>query len=289
MQFCLILYHRGSDVAYEKVGGDIQTIFRSEIRARILITLSEKSKTLSELVDVIGSTAQVILKSVKDLEQIELLERRKRGEYQLTPIGRAVCKKVEDFIRLLYALRRHSDFWLTHDLEALPKPFLCTLGALVNSKVVESTVDSSASINTATKVLEGANERILGVVSINDVKWKKAVVEAVRRGVRLSVVTTKDVFDISGRGNFKKYTKQFLLSPNVDWRINEDIRLALGVTEKAMGLMLYTKDGLLDTRRILTSENQEALEWGEEVYKYYRERSAPLNRMEAFAKVNLRG
>lgn len=56
-----------------------------------------------------------------------------------------------------------------------------------------------------------------------------------------------------------------------------------------MGLMLYTKDGLLDTRRILTSENQEALEWGEEVYKYYRERSAPLNRMEAFAKVNLRG
>jgi len=59
------------------------------------------------MVEVIGSRAQVILKSIKDLEQIELLERMDRGEYQLTPIGRVVYKKVEDFIKLLHALLRH--------------------------------------------------------------------------------------------------------------------------------------------------------------------------------------
>lgn len=103
--------------------------------------------------------------------------------------------------------------------------------------------------------------------------------------MKFSVITTKDVFDISGRGDFKKYTKQFLSSPNVDWRINDNIRLALGVTEKAMGLMLYTRDGLPDARRILVSEDPQALKWGEEVYRYYRERSEPLDRR-AFLKLN---
>ncbi len=269
-----------------KVAGDLRIIFGSEIRINILIALSEKPTTLASLVETTGRRAQLILRNIKDLEHLNLLERKGRGKYQLTSAGRILAQKAADLIKLLEVLRKHRNFWFAHDIEALPDFSLRELGALANSKLIESTANSSTSVMVGKKILMEAEERIFGVTSINNIEWKKAVTKAAQKGVKLFVVTSREVVDISTKGEFKPYTIKLLSSPNVDWRINDNIRLALGVTEKAMGLMLYTRDGLPDARRILVSENPQALKWGEEVYKYYRERSEPLDRKSALLKLN---
>lgn len=64
----------GSSAEAGRVAGDLRIIFGSEIRTNILIAPSEKPVALTDLMEIIGRRAQLILRNIKELEHLNLLE-----------------------------------------------------------------------------------------------------------------------------------------------------------------------------------------------------------------------
>ena len=59
--------------------------------------------------------------------------------------------------------------------------------------------------------------------------------------------------------------------------VNDDIKFTVIVTEKALCLGFFLRDGVYDTESGLISYDDSAIRWGFDIYNYYKERSKPIS------------
>ena len=73
--------------------------------------------------------------------------------------------------------------------------------------------------------------------------------------------------------------KRLVEFPNFSvWVTTEKLRVGLTITDKYLSLGLFKKDtNLYDSSSDLFSSDRLAVEWGEDLFRYYKERSTKLD------------
>ncbi|HQE88469.1 MAG TPA: ArsR family transcriptional regulator, partial [Methanothrix sp.] len=104
---------------YDLAEEDLKSFTRSSIRTKVMLTLLEGGKTAGDLERIMDSRASTILHSIKSLMEGNLVEKR-RQEYVLTSIGRVQALMLNDLVNTIVTLNEHRDFWLSHDMSAIP-------------------------------------------------------------------------------------------------------------------------------------------------------------------------
>jgi predicted transcriptional regulator len=262
---------------YEDVQEKINRIFRSGLQIRILISLGEGTKTLSDLRDITGSSSQAILPIIRKMESEHLILSL-RTEYSLTPTGKIVYSKVYDCVYTFGILKNQHDFWLDHFLEGIPTEFLDTIGNLRDSKIIK---DTNAEIfqtyalflNTVKKA-----RHIYWITPIMSPGHADAIFCRVPEKIPAELIITPDVAAQLVSEPFKEKMKSLEQYQNFSVSVvAEPIKLGLLHTDTSVSLGLYKKDGItFDPYTELISSDASALSWGYEIFQYYKKRSEPV-------------
>ncbi|MDD1717556.1 MAG: DUF1724 domain-containing protein [Methanoregulaceae archaeon] len=259
---------------YKKMRREIQSIYRSRLQVQILLSLGEKNQTLSEIREITNSTSQAVLPKIRKLQAQHLIE-ASNYEYRLTPLGDIVRTKIEDFVLSVGVINRHRDFWATHFLEGIPQPFLSGIGNLQNSDLVSDTnVDIFQVYSHFLNMVKDAGW-IHGITSIMSVGHADSLAHRILENTPVELVVSPNVIEKLREEPYAEMLRT--LAPHKEFKVlvvHEPLKVGITVTDKALSLGLYKKDGITyDTTTDLFSSDPRAITWGEGLFSFYRDRA----------------
>jgi predicted transcriptional regulator len=263
---------------YEKHQKLIHSIYSSRLKIQILLTLLHNTASLGRLREVTGSASQAVIPKIRGLERQGLIE-AVNYEYHLTPMGRVVATNVEGFVQLVGGIDQHHTFFADHDLSDLPAVFLQNIGALYNSEAKQdTTTDMFYVYSHYLEILRDA-AYIHGISSVASPGLARFIAEKVITGIPVELVVNREVVELLTKEPYASNMQGLAGSPNFNvWVTGENLRVGLTVTDKYLSLSLFKKDtNLYDSSTDLFSSDPEAVEWGESLFRYYKERSKRLD------------
>jgi predicted transcriptional regulator len=262
---------------YEKHQKLIHSIYSSRLKIQILLTLLYNTASLSRLREVTGSASQALIPKIRGLERQGLIE-AVNYEYHLTPLGRVVATNVEGFVHLVGGIDQHHTFFTDHDLTDLPAAFLLRIGDLYNSEPKQdTTTDMFYVYSHYLEILKDA-VYIHGISSVASPGLARFIAEKVVTGIPVELVVNREVVELLTKEPYASNMKGLAGSPNFSvWVTGENLRVGLTVTDKYLSLGLFKKDtNLYDSSTDLFSSDPRAVEWGEDLFRHYKERSTRL-------------
>jgi predicted transcriptional regulator len=263
---------------YEKHQKLIHSIYSSRLKIQILLTLLHNTASLGQLRDVTGSASQALIPKIRGLERQGLIE-AVNYEYHLTPLGRVVATNVESFVQLVGGIDQHHTFFADHDLSDLPAIFLQNIGDLYNSEPKQdTTTDMFYVYSHYLEILRDA-AYIHGISSVASPGLARFIAEKVVTGIPVELVVNREVVELLTKEPYASNMQGLACSPNFYvWVTGENLRVGLTVTDKYLSLGLFKKDtNLYDSSADLFSSDPQAVEWGESLFRYYKERSKRLD------------
>lgn len=255
----------------------IQSIFSSRLKIQILLSVAEGPKQLSKLRDVTGSTSQAIIPKIRSLERLSLIEPCDHG-YSITPIGRILATKIGDFVMTIGELMQHKEFWATHDIEGIPRPFLYQIGDLYGSEVKFDTTDTMFHVYTHfVSILQQAGY-IHGISSVMSAAVADVLSAQITAGVPVELVVSHNVMEGLIQEPFLSKIQQLKPYKNFKiWVVDESLHLGITVTDKHLSLGLNkTINDVYDSSADMYSSDPKAREWAERLFQYYRDRAVLL-------------
>ena len=242
----------------------------SELRRGILISLREGKKALSELRTELEISSTTAIHALRELEREHLVFQDEHRDYALTKIGEVIALKLSDFIDAIKVLKKHEDFWLTHDLSGIPLHLLEKIGWLKDSNVVK--IDALDIIKTHKTYINfiGAANWVKGVSSIFSPDYPKVFEVLAKKNINTHLILTESVWEkvieAAGLENIKYQLSKGYLDIFIT---EEDVRVAFTVTDAFLSLGLFTPDGTYDNTCDLTSTGNISVRWGVELFEYY--------------------
>ncbi len=251
----------------------IQDIFASKMQILLLINFSEGAKNLKELELLTKSRSQNLLPKIGELVKKGILKKSERGIYKATPAGEIIISKILDLLDTCEILM--NEFWLSHNLNAIPKPLLSNLSALNNSQFHQSEVTLDVAQRATIQFLENSKENIWSISPVVTLDWAKTIVHKANHGVKVSIITTEKVLKMADTEEFKKFSP--LNNSNIELWIYKNLELAFMSDEERIALALPDKiSNVLDLQNFLICEGQEAVEWGKYLFEYLKDKSISL-------------
>jgi len=263
---------------YEHHKQPIHAIYSSRLKIQILLTLLHNTASLGLLREITGSTSQALIPKIRSLEKQGLIEAVNYG-YCLTPLGRVVAMNVEGFVEIIGGIDQHHAFFTGHDLSDLPLAFLSRIGDLYSSEPKQdTTTDMFYVYSHYLEILKDATF-IHGISSVASPGLAQFIAEKVVTGIPVDLVVNHEVIELLTKEPYASNMQGLLGFSNFSvWVTTEKLRVGLTVTDKYLSLGLFKKDSdLYDSSTDLFSNDPRAVEWGENLFRYFKERSAKLD------------
>lgn len=280
----VVIVEVGGDEVMEKLGMDSeinpgrrQNTLRlaacSDLRKGILTNLREYKKPLSELRDALDVSSTTAIHALRELEKENLVFQDEARNYALTQIGEVIALKLSDFVDAIEVLKKHEDFWLTHDLSGIPPHLIEKIGCLKDSTLLEGTATDIFKVHTSFINLLASAKKIRGVSSIFVPEYLLLFEELIlKKKADVELIVTKGVLgkmdEEIGEKNFTDKSSKFKL-----YLTEEDTKAAFTVSNFFLSLGLFHVDGTYDYNRDLVSYDKKAIEWGEELFGWYLNRA----------------
>ena len=245
----------------------------SDLRRGILIYLDSGKKSLSDLRDGLEVSSTTAIHALRELEKGNLVFQDEDRNYALTKIGEVITLKLADFISAIEVLKKHEDFWLTHDLSGIPPHLLEKIGWLRDSTLFEDTATDIFKVHTSFINLLVNAKKIRGVSSIFVPEYPALFEQLIlKKEADVGLIVTAEVLEKIHKGILKKIfaDKSSKLKLYIT---TKDVKAAFTVTDFSLSLGLFHVDGTYDYNRDLVSYDKKAIEWGKELFEWYLKRA----------------
>jgi len=261
----------------KKKPGIIQNTLRlaacSELRRGILVSLREGKKALSELRTELEISSTTAIHALRELEKEHLVLQDEHRDYALTKIGEVIALKLSDFIDAIKVLKKHEDFWLTHDLSGIPPHLLEKIGWLKDSALIEAPATDVLKIFTDFIDILKNSKEIRGITSMFIPEFGSLLEElAIEKNVDVELILTEEILE----GIDKETLKRIFVDKSSKLKLymmKEDTKVAFTVTDYLISFGLFNIDGTYDWNKDLVSYNRKAIEWGRELFEWYCKRA----------------
>jgi len=252
----------------------IQAIYSSRLKIQILLSVAHNPKTLSELREITGSTSQAIIPKIRRLEGLSLIEPIDHG-YTITPVGRILATKIEDFVMTIGELMKHREFWTTHDIDGIPQPFLYQIGDLISSEVKFDTTDNMFHVYTHFVTLLQEAAYIHGISSVMSPQIADVLAERIIAGVPIDLIVSRNVAEGLMQEPFLTKMQQLQTFQNFRvWMVDEQLHLGITVTDKILSLGLNSRaNAVYDSSADMYSSDPQARDWAERLFQFYKNRA----------------
>jgi predicted transcriptional regulator len=252
---------------------DVDKVIRlavcSDQRKDILLLMNDGMKSLRELRDELKLSSPAIVHALRELETSHIIRQDTNRNYMVTPLGRSAARKVLDFQGAMAVLMRDEAFWFEHDMGGIPDHLFDKIGSLRDATLIVGTpTDIFKALRHFVELFR--DSKVVKLVSpfyIQDIG--ELVLEQFARQQHVALVLTDEVshhlIDEIGRERLSKAR-----SENLElYETRDNPKLVLVVADAFMALALYRLDGAFDYSYTLTSQDTEAIAWGQELFEYH--------------------
>jgi predicted transcriptional regulator len=269
----------------QKQSKEIEEILRllacSELRKSLAEALRNgKRMALSELSEHVGASSPAAVHALRELGKEHITRQDERRNYSLTNIGEIVTRKFEDINATIAVLSQYRNFWLEHDLSDIPKHLLDKIGYLADSVVLSSTPADLLKGFSALYTLLQNSKQVRAVSPIFAEEMTTQFQKLAEKNIDIELIFTPAVLDATlesvDRSAGRKELEDALKKNLKIFKIETQPNFALTVTDYFVMLAFFRPDGSFDWSNALLSHSREALEWGEELFAYYVEKTEPV-------------
>lgn len=264
--------------AYEildEVQENLKFLASSGVRSKIMLSLKEGPKNLSELREGIVLRSSTILHGTNELEKRHMVY-KKGDHYILSSTGKILTSKLIDMVKSVAVTKRFEKLWNGHQIEGIPEDLILEIGSLINSSLIESeTTDITRTHSNFIEILS-YSKKFSGVSPFFHPEFPNLLVALVSKGVETQLIVTKSImnklYELAAQDpeTFTKISSQ----ENFElWLIEEDVKFALTVNDKVISFGLVLDNGTYDYSMDLVSEDRDAILWGEKLFEYYLKKS----------------
>ncbi len=241
---------------------------RSELKLKIISSLLCKEKRLSALREELGSSGSTILHAIKDLESDKLTWKSDKN-YKLTSLGLMHALLLDEAFSAAKVLEEFNDFWLLHDVSAIPRHLLQRIGVLRDSSIIQNNSVELDRVHSTFQQILLSSKKVRGVSPIFHSDYIGVFQRLLGEGAIVELILTQDVL----RRTLSLADPEQIIDYMVDDKLRvflaDKLKVALTVTENSFSMGLFTIDGKYDYSRDLVSNNPKAIEWGEMLFQHY--------------------
>jgi predicted transcriptional regulator len=245
-------------------------IFLSDKRKSLLLFLNGGPKSITEIKKSLNVGLVAILPQLKKLRENSLI--LKTGNfYSLSPLGIAVAGRMQPIIDVLNLFESNYEYWANHAVESIPDPLQKRIGELANCTFSEPP-DRTRLFEPHREFVENLmkSTKISGIASIFHPVYPSLFLTFAKNGVKVSLLVTRPVYERT-KEEFRAELSEYLKFENASFYVcNKKIELSHVVTDRFLSLTLPFSDGTFDHKEDVLCFDPGALQWGEDLFTYYR-------------------
>lgn len=245
---------------------DYFSTIRSELKQKILLDLLNGQKKLSDLKTDIDIRETSILHVLKEFENLNLTAKTS-GNYCLTSLGLVEAQICQEVISTEEVLEKFKDFWLMHDIKPIPPYLISRLGALRDSTLIRTEKTQLGQVYTNFLQILMTSKRVTGISPIFHPDYVPVIEQLLSQGNSVDLILTSAVLDKTLSTAHLDQLKKNFVEGTLKIFLNEDIKVALTVTDKTLSLGLFTLDGDYDDNMDLISTSPDAIQWGGDLFQ----------------------
>lgn len=258
---------------YDFAEQQLKSFTRSKVRTQVMLSLLDGGMTASDLEKKLGIRVTTILHAIKEMVELNLVDKDTQSSYYLTNLGEIQGYRVISMINSALILEEHKQFWLTHDISGIPPYLLQNIGMLAQSEMVKS--DPASLLKAMEYFVEGLKKSTLirGVSPFIIPSFPETILEVAKNGVDIELILTTKVL----QALLKDYAAAFREVSEYDnlviRRLDQEVTIGFTVTDTFLSLGLSRLDGHYDLGSDLICIGEAAVSWGKQLFDYYKKMS----------------
>lgn len=250
----------------------IDTIFFSDKRKNLLLLLKNGPKTIEEIKTELEVSSSPIMAQIRILLKDGLLV-QKGDSYDLSVKGKLIVPKMEPLLSTFKVFDDNHDYWTRQNLRTLPSHLLDRIGELGTCK--ELVPERTHIFDYPPEIMDPLyrSKKVMEISSFFRPGYPGLYLDLAKRGIEVSLVLERPIYRKLVR-DYRKGVEEFLNMENTCLFVCDDkIELASSiVTDRFISLSMISKDGRYYNHEMVSFE-ESALEWGKELFCYYRDMS----------------
>jgi predicted transcriptional regulator len=262
---------------YEDIKTDMKFFTSSDVRIKILMSLNDAPKNLADLRNDIHLSSSTILHGMSQLQGKNIIMRNS-GNYSLSQLGKMTVNKLLDMMETINTIKTCKDLFLNHEVDCIPKDLIKDIGYLNNSTIVTSTTTDVMKPHRVLLELLKDTSNIKFLSPVFYPKNAEMFIRTIEGNGELDLVVTSAVMDKLEETIGTEKLQKSIASGNGSLRIaGNDLKISLTLGDEFLAMGLFSTDGSYDINVFLISKDEEALLWGERLFKHYKYRYEEFN------------
>ncbi len=246
----------------------IDTVTYSEKRKNLLIFLLDGPKTLQEIRTSLKVTSTGIIPQIRRLEKQKLVKLEGKS-YALTDTGIIIAGVLGSFIKTNEIIEKYSDYWASHDINAIPPLLLRRICELETCELIECKLSEMHEPHRDFLEYISRSRKIMGISPIFKHSYPSLFLQLAQSGAEISLILTGEVLDRI-QNEYGQTLEKFLDIDTARLYVSDqDIKLACVVTDCYFNMSLFFKNGDYDLQRDIISYDHSAIRWGEELFDHF--------------------
>lgn len=254
--------------------GLLDLILFSEKRKDFLLLLKEGPKDIEEILEKLQVPRTALLPQIKKLKEEDLVI-HEDGMYRLSTIGEIVVEKMKPLLDTLSVFEKNEEFWANRKLASIPPNLVKRINELGDYRLIEPDLSHTFDLNPRFVEYLSNSSRVHIFFSYFHPQFPALFLSLAKKGIEISLVLSEAVY-LRLIEDFKGEGKEFLKMENASLYILEkkgvEIPALIAATNRIMVLGLFNDSGRFD-RQYVRSFEPGAMQWGEELFEYYRDMS----------------
>ena len=243
-------------------------LFLSEKRKQILLFLLDGPKTIDEIKEKLASKSSPLMVQIRILIRNHMVQEGREG-FSLTQPGKYAVLDMKSILEMFSVLDKEPAYWIDIDFSAIPAHLLSRIGDL---KDIQLHYPEKEHIFGRTAIIQQKLKTAESLIEISSVFRKDYITDYVKiaeKEIGVSFVLTKNVIDRL-ENEYPEVYYRYMRLKNVRFFICPDMKLAsCTITDKFVALSLFMENGLFFNHD-LVSECKSAIQWGNDLFHYYR-------------------
>jgi len=238
----------------------------NEDRMKILRELQGSSANITGLSRAIDISTQEVSRHVSRFLERDVVNRDSSGAYWLTPFGELVLNQIQG----LSFASEHRDYFKDHVLSDLPTNFLCRIGELGGSDLVD---DVMLVFHNVERIIDEAEEYIWRLTDRYNMMSLPRLEAATGRGVQFRLLQTKGFEYPPNWPGVGEVMSDARIKGTMKVKLSDSANIFIAMSEKEVAVVAFpSANGRFDYLGF-TSRDRRVHGWCAEVFQLYWERA----------------
>ena len=251
------------------VGDELKFLNNSDIRIKVLVDLLNGPLKIRDIAKKSLLSYSSISSNIHKLCDEGYVEKI-HNSFQLTNLGFIYITVLMDFRDVISTITINADFWLDHDISFLSIEDLNKLSSLEGSELIRCNSMDIYKTHKEFKRLFKDSKKLKVIFPYLHPEYPKLIRRLILKGIKVELIVSRDILDGFIKDIGRDVVKKGIYDGNFSIKyLNEDIKIALAISNEFVSVGLFKLDGTYDQNRLLLSDKKKAIIWGLAIFDSY--------------------